>query len=164
LLHQQGTAFPAILPFLVKNPALWANEVHSRILLCGRRFLHREKELPAFSAEFFQGVVFDVTLRANDHLSLLKPLIPVPLGGVIMHFMCHRMNNFSPQISMCFRESLKKGIEQNSRIWTKIAHLAAPPAGNISKTGTNALIQKVSVHKVRSSAPGGVGFWTSGEI
>ena len=47
--------------------------------------------------------MFHVTLRANDHLSLLKTSVPEPLKGLTMHFMCHRMNNFFPQISMCFR-------------------------------------------------------------
>jgi hypothetical protein len=38
--------------------------------------------------------MFDITLRANDHFSLLKSSFPEPLEGFMMHFMCHRMNKF----------------------------------------------------------------------
>ena len=76
--------------------ALWANEVHFCSLFCGGRIIHRQKELPAFLTKFFQGLMFDIALGANDHLRLLKCSYLEPLEGVLMHFMCHWANNFSP--------------------------------------------------------------------
>jgi hypothetical protein len=78
----------------MKGLASWANEVHFCFLFCGSRILYRQKELPTFFAKFFQGVMFDITLRANDHFILLKSPFPEPLEGLILHFMCHRMNKF----------------------------------------------------------------------
>ena len=52
--------------------ASWANEVDLGFHCCGKGLFHRQKKLPAFFTKFFQGVMFDITLRANDHFSLLK--------------------------------------------------------------------------------------------
>ena len=56
----------------MKDLASWANEVDLSLRCCGKRIFHRQKKLPAFFTKFFQGVMFDITLRANDHFSLLK--------------------------------------------------------------------------------------------
>jgi hypothetical protein len=95
-LHQQGTAFSAILSLFVESLASWANEVHFCFVFCGDRIFYRQKELSAFLTKFFQGVMLDITLRANDHSSLLKSSFPVPLEGLIMHFMCHKVNEILP--------------------------------------------------------------------
>jgi hypothetical protein len=52
--------------------ASWANEVDLSLRCCRKGVFHRQKKLPAFLTKFFQGVMFDITLRANDHFSLLK--------------------------------------------------------------------------------------------
>jgi hypothetical protein len=99
---------PAILSIFVDGLAFWANEVDFWLLFCDNRIVYRQEELPTFLAKFFQGVMFNITLRANDHFSLLKSSSPEPLEGFILHFMCHRMNKFLPSDFNSFRINEEK--------------------------------------------------------
>jgi hypothetical protein len=96
----------------VEGLASWANEVRFWFLFCGDRIIYRQKEFPAILTKLFQGVMFDITLRTNDHISLLKSSISEPSKGIIMHFMCHRTSKFLSsdfnEFSHFWKKELKK--------------------------------------------------------
>jgi hypothetical protein len=48
--------------------AFGTKEFHVFPLLSGHGIFYGQKELSAFSAKFFSGIVFDAALRTNDHL------------------------------------------------------------------------------------------------
>jgi len=120
-LHQKGTTFSAILPLFMKDLASWADEGHFCLVFCRSRIFYRQKELSAFFTKFLQGVMFDITLRANDHFSLLKSPFPEPLGVVIMHFMCHRINKFLPSDFNVFSDHLKNELNKIAECGQKLS-------------------------------------------
>jgi hypothetical protein len=89
-----------------------ANEVHFCSLFYGNRIIYGQKELPAFLTKFFQGVMLNITLRANDHFGLRKSSFREPLGGLMMHFVCHRINKFLSSDFNVFSHCSKKEFEK----------------------------------------------------